>query len=145
MRRTIVGKYKLKNPKKYKGNPNDIVYRSSYELKMMNFLDVNSHILEWSSESVVISYISPVDNRRRNYYTDFFVKLYDENTKSVKGLILEVKPKKFLTPPKYRKTNSYIKEVKEYLKNKAKWDAARKYCEGRNVEFKIITEDNLNI
>jgi hypothetical protein len=32
----------------------------------------------------------------------------------------------------------------EYAKNQAKWEAAREYCKDRMMEFKVITEKDLN-
>jgi len=50
------GRYKVKNPAKYKGDPTRVIYRSSLELKFMNFLDTHSDIIEWNSEEVVVPY-----------------------------------------------------------------------------------------
>ncbi len=36
-----------------------------------------------------------------------------------------------------------MRESFEYIKNQAKWSAARKYCEDNSMEFKIITEKDL--
>jgi len=142
LRHTIKGKYCLKNPKKYTARKDDIIYRSSLELALMTFLDSAESVLEWSSESVVIPYKSPVDNRKRRYYIDFYAKIKNKNGE-IKKYLIEVKPKKFTKPPKKRNTNAYIKEVKEYLKNQAKWSAASSYCKSRDMEFKIITEEEL--
>ena len=50
-------------PKKYKGNPNNIICRSSWERKFCRYCDLNEQVLEWGSEEFYIPYISPVDNR----------------------------------------------------------------------------------
>ena len=42
-------------------------------------------------------------------------------------------------------TKGYIYEVREYARNQAKWKAAREFCEDRQWEFKVITEDELGI
>lgn len=144
MKHTTTGKYKLKNPKKYKGNKDDIIYRSTYELKMMTYLDESHNVLEWSSENVVVPYKSPIDNQVRKYYIDFYAKIINEKNE-IESYLFEVKPKKFTQPPKERKSNAYIKEVKEFLKNQAKWQAAELYCKENNFKFKIITEENLNL
>ena len=41
------GRYVPTNPKKYKGNPNTIYYRSLWERKFMVYCDINPKILEW--------------------------------------------------------------------------------------------------
>jgi arsenate reductase-like glutaredoxin family protein len=38
-----------------------------------------------------------------------------------------------------------INEAITYEKNCAKWKAAKEWCEDRMIEFKIITEDDLNL
>ena len=45
MRKYQQGIYKLKNPKKYKGNPDNIVYRSSWELKLLKWLDDHPQVI----------------------------------------------------------------------------------------------------
>ena len=40
---------------------------------------------------------------------------------------------------------SYIREVCEYAKNQAKWEAATEYCKDRKLEFKVLTENELGI
>ena len=46
-------------PKKYKGNTNNIICRSSWETKFCNYCDLNENILEWASEEFYIKYVSP--------------------------------------------------------------------------------------
>ena len=50
--------------------------------------------------------------------------------------MVEIKPKKYLSKPKYnqRKTKRYYTESYNYIKNNAKWKAAREYCEDNNIE-----------
>lgn len=140
------GKFTPKNPKKYKGDPTNIVYRSLWELKVMKYLDTNTSILEWSSEELIIPYICPTDNKRHRYFPDFYVKAVDANG-LLKEMLLEVKPKKETREPirKKRITKQYITEVTTWGKNQAKWRAASEYCADRNWEFKLITEDHLGI
>ena len=140
------GKYQLKNPSKYKGNPTLVIYRSLWERSYMKKLDLNENILEWSSEEIALSYKSPLDNRIHKYYPDFYVKerLSDG---TIKKYIVEIKPKKQTLEPKVpkRKTKGYLYEVMEYAKNQSKWNSAREYCKDHGYEFKILTEDDLNI
>jgi len=140
------GKYKLKNPQKYKGDPTNVVWRSLWERKYMKYLDSNEHILEWSSEEIFIWYRSPIDNRPHRYFPDFYVKEQMPNG-SIQKYLVEIKPKKQLRPPKepQRRTKGYLSEVMEYAKNQSKWQYAREWCEDRQYGFKILTEDDLNI
>ncbi len=69
------GTYKPNNPRKYKGNPTNIIYRSLWERKFMHFCDHTSTIVEWGSEEVVIPYKSPIDGRSHRYYPDFYIKV----------------------------------------------------------------------
>tara|TARA_B100001996_G_C18636059_1_gene583736 strand:- start:1123 stop:1563 length:441 start_codon:yes stop_codon:yes gene_type:complete len=140
------GKYKPKHPRKYKGDPTNIIYRSLWERKFMTYCDSSNNILEWCSEEIALPYRSPIDNRVHRYFPDFYIKVR-ESTGMIKKYIIEVKPKKqTLEPiPQKRKTKSYIYEVYEYAKNQAKWEAAREFCKDRKWEFKIITENELGI
>ena len=140
------GKYKPRFPKKYKGNPTNIIYRSSWELKFMRYCDSNQNILEWGSEEFCLPYKSPLDNRVHRYFPDFYIKVR-ESTGIIKQMIIEVKPKRQCMEPKKpkRKTRGYIYEVREYVKNQAKWKAAEEYCIDRGFEFKILTENELGI
>lgn len=140
------GRFIPKNPKKYIGDHKNIIYRSSWECKMMSWLDQNDSVLSWASEELTIPYISPVDNRFHRYFPDFIVKLRTKDNK-VKTMMLEVKPKKQTQPPevKKRKTKQYINEVVTWSINQSKWKAAEEYCLDRGWEFKIITEDHLGL
>ena len=140
------GRYSPSYPRKYKGNPSNIIYRSLWERKFMVYCDLNQNILEWGSEEIVIPYRSPIDNRVHRYFPDFYVKL-KETTGKTKKYIIEVKPKRQTKPPSRpkRQTKGYLREVYEYARNKAKWEAASDYCKDRLYEFKIMTEDELGI
>ena len=140
------GKYIPSNPKKYKGNPSKIVYRSLWERKLMVYCDMNEKVLEWGSEEIIIPYLSPWDNRVHRYFPDFYIKV-QENTGKIKRYLIEVKPLKQTTKPKKpkRQTKSYLREVYEYAKNQAKWKAATEFCEDRLWEFKVMTEKELGI
>ena len=68
------GNYTPINPKKYKGDPNRIVYRSLWERKFMVYCDTYDAILEWGSEEIIIPYLSPVDGKIHRYFPDFYLK-----------------------------------------------------------------------
>jgi len=140
------GIFNPKNPNKYKGNPNNIVYRSSWELKFMRYCDLNEKILEWGSEEFFIPYLDPTTNKVRRYFPDFIVKI-KENSGNIKKYLIEVKPKKQTLEPKKTKgkqQKTYINEVLTYNKNLAKWKAAEEWCKDHLIEFKIITEEEIN-
>jgi len=134
------GKFRPQNYKKYKGDPTNIVYRSGWELKFMKYLDRQPEVLRWSSEEIIIPYRSPIDNRLHRYYPDFWVK-------TTKGeSLIEIKPKKQTKPPKPNPKHKrrYLKEVKTWGINEAKWKAAQEFCENKGWKWQIITEDILN-
>ena len=140
------GKYYPSFPRKYKGDPTNIIYRSLWERKFMVYCDKNAKILEWGSEEIALPYISPHDSRVHRNFPDFYIKV-QENTGKIKRYLIEVKPLKQTTKPKKpkRQTKGYIREAFEYARNQAKWKAAREYCADRMWEFKVITEKELDI
>ena len=139
------GVYRPKIFEKYKGKQYPI-FRSGWELKFFKWCDNNPNVLAWNSESVVIPYTSPLDNRIHRYFVDFYVKKRMENGKTECALI-EIKPKKETIPPKVtnKPTRRYINEVVKWGVNDAKWKAARAYCKDRGWEFEVLTEKELNI
>lgn len=140
------GKYQPSFPEKYRGNPSNIIYRSLWERKFMKYCDLNENILEWGSEEIALPYRSPLDGKIHKYFPDFYIKV-KEKTGRIKKYIIEIKPKKqTIEPtPQKRKTKGYIFEVTEWVKNQEKWKAAKEFCEDRQWEFKIFTEDELGI
>ena len=140
------GRYRPSNPKKYRGDSSNIIYRSLWERKFMVYCDNQTKILEWGSEEIALPYRSPIDNKVHRYFPDFYIKVKESNGK-IKRYIIEIKPKKQTVEPKMkkRKTKGYIYEVYEYAKNQAKWKAAEEFCKDRMWEFKVLTEDELGI
>ena len=86
------GKYKVRAPYKYKGNPTKVIYRSLWELKFMTYCDTNINILEWGSEEVYMWYRSPVDNRAHRYFPDFYIKVREKNG-TIKNILLKLNHK----------------------------------------------------
>lgn len=140
------GKYTPKNPQKYRGDPSNIVYRSTWECRVMNWLDNAESVLEWGSEEFSISYMSPVDGKPHRYFPDFYVKS-KKSDGTVEVQILEIKPHKQTVEPqkKSRVTKQYINEVVTYGVNQAKWKAANEFCLDRGWKFKVLTEYDLGI
>ena len=131
------GKFRPQNPKKYKGDYTKIIYRSGWELKFINYLDRQPDFISWSSEEVIIPYKSPIDNKFHRYYPDFCVK-------TLKGeSLIEIKPKRQRLPPKEnpKHRRRYLKEVKTWGINSAKFAAAEQFCKSKGWEWRIITDD----
>lgn len=143
-RKYIQGIFKPKNPEKYKGDVSKIIYRSSWELKVMIEYDSDPKVLKWSSEEHIINYRDYTGKARR-YFMDFWVRR--EVGEDIIEQLVEVKPFAQTQPPKppKKKTKRAIQEAITYDTNLRKWDAARKFCARQNMEFVILTENQLGI
>lgn len=140
------GFFKPKNPKKYRGDPTNIIYRSGWELKMMTHLDEHKDVISWGSEEIVIPYRSPIDGKFHRYFVDFIVtKINKQGVKET--ALIEVKPFSQTKPPDMANKSSrkFLTEVKNWGINEAKWKAAAEYCKDRNWTFHIFTEHELGI
>ena len=141
------GRFHPQNPGKYKGDIQNIIYRSSWELKFMQWCDRNPNVIEYASEEFCIPYLSPIDNRVHRYFPDFIMKV-KEQSGEIKKYIIEIKPKKQTIPPiqtSKKRNKTFINEVKTYVVNEAKWKAAEEWCKDHLLEFMVITEDQLGI
>ena len=140
------GYFKPKNYKKYKGDPTNIIYRSSWEKMFMGYLDSNPNVIEWSSEEFFIPYRSSVDGKTRRYFPDFYVKKKNKQG-GVDVLVIEIKPKyQTEKPEKVKKvTRQYVNKVKTYAINESKWKAAESFCKDRKWQFQILTENELGL
>lgn len=137
------GVFRPSNPQKYKGSF-PILYRSSWEGKMMRWCDHNPSILTWGSESVVIPYQNPLTGRVSRYFVDFDVTMRDKQGQ-LKKFLIEVKPYAQTLPPSQqtRNTRSLARRQAEYIKNQAKWQAAQSYATKKGYTFTVITEKQL--
>ena len=140
------GFFKPKNPTKYKGDPTRIIYRSSWEYRLMIYLDDHPHVLQWSSEEFSIPYRSPIDGKVHRYFPDFWVKKKLNEAKT-EILVIEVKPRaQTIQPVVQKKINRrYLTEVKTWGINSAKWTAAEEFCKDKNWKFVIFDEYSLGI
>ena len=140
------GYFQPQNPSKYEGQHTNIIYRSSWELKYMLWLDKHPDVLKWSSEEFFIPYLSPIDGKVHRYYPDFKVKRKNKDG-VIETIVVEVKPEKQTKEPvvQKRKTKSYLTEVYTWGVNQAKWKAAKNYCADRQWKFQILTENDLGI
>ena len=66
------GKFRPTNRTKYKGDPDNIIYRSLWERQVMKDLDLNVNVVEWASEEIVIPYRSPIDGKMHRYFPSRF-------------------------------------------------------------------------
>ena len=137
-------KYKPENPIKYIGNPNNIICRSLWERRMCKYLDRNKNVIKWASEELSIPYRSPIDKKLHKYYPDFIAEI-KENGNSVQTYLIEVKPDKQTKPPIKKKkiTKTYHMNMRTFLVNEAKWEAAEKFCSDNDWKFTILTEKQL--
>ena len=140
MAKSYRGLFRPTNPKKYVGNTKQIVYRSLLERRFMRYCDLNEDILYWASEELPVRYYNPLDKKYHRYFPDFVVK-----TVNNEKYMIEIKPSRQVTKPKppKKKTKSYMRESFEYIKNQAKWQAAKSYCDDKGMKFKLITEKDL--
>jgi hypothetical protein len=139
------GRFIPKNPKKYAGDSNNIIWRSTWERKVMDWLDQSESVVYWSSEELAIKYYNPVDNKIHRYFPDFIVKVKRKDG-TVMTHIIEVKPEhQTKQPVRKRKTQKFINEYITYTINQSKWKAATEFCKDRGWEFRILTEKNLGI
>lgn len=140
------GYFRPQHPEKYIGDPQNIVYRSSWELEFMRWCDRNKNILKYGSEEFCIPYYNPVKQKICRYFPDFIIEVL-ESTGKIKKYVIEIKPKKQTIPPtqKNKKSRTYINELQTYAVNEAKWNSCKEWCKDRMLEFRIITENELGI
>lgn len=141
------GYYSLKYPDKYIGDRSKIIARSSWEGKFMNWCDNHPGVLKWSSEPVAIPYVSPLDGRMHKYYVDFFVQM--EKDGKPEGWLIEIKPKAQTKMPNkkllegnrtLKKITQYNWQLKTYIVNAAKFNAAKKFAVDCGMRFGVAGE-----
>jgi hypothetical protein len=132
------GRFILKNPTKYIGNANNVFFRSSWELRAMQFFDMSPSILRWGSEEIKIPYIKPTDGKIHYYYPDFLIVYKDKNGQ-IKQELLEIKP---LKEVKISKKSTLYDKVSIAI-NEAKWKAATAFALQNGMTFRILTEASI--
>lgn len=116
-------------------------YLSSWELKFFKWCDRNPNVLCWTSESISLPYISPVDGKLHRYIVDNVVHIKEGD--NIKRYLIEIKPHKQTRPPTThgnKKRATLIHESMTWEVNKAKWGAADAWCKKHGLIFQIITE-----
>lgn len=134
------GKYRVKNPGKYNGDPTNVVYRSMWERYCFKWCDENPSITKWSSEETIVPYLYEVDKKYHRYFVDLKITFNNKET-----WLVEIKPKKQTVVPEYkgRRTKKYVTESLEYIKNQNKWKAAKNFAADRGWKFVVWTEETL--
>lgn len=141
------GIYKPINQQKYRGL--DLPrFLSSWELKLFRWCDMNDDVVEWNSEGIAIPYFNPVEERNSTYFPDVTLKLKVNGV--VKKYLIEVKPFRQTIDPKTvdhgrKRKKTILYESLTYIKNLAKWTAAKKWADKMGYEFTILTEKELAI
>lgn len=130
--------YKLKHPEKYIGS-HPPIYRSSWEMTFCAFCDNNPAVQEWASEPVKIPYRDPLTGRHTVYIPDFLVSYIDRNSKKHVEMI-EIKPANQALLEKVGK-NPYNQA--QFVKNMAKWNAAKAWCSQRGIKFRVMNESDI--
>lgn len=134
------GTFFPQHPEKYKGSAAPI-FKSSLELRMMQYLDKSPSIASWTYEPKAIRYVdkSTCPPKVRRYFIDFVAVVKQGPIQ--KTVWLEVKPYCESRPPK-SKENAAANLL--WLKNSSKWSAASQLAKSKGFEFHVITEKELN-
>lgn len=131
------GIFTPKNPDKYLGR-GSIKYRSSWELHFMHLCDQNPGIKAWASESIRIPYRNPFTGKNTIYVPDFFIVYQDNNGVEHRELV-EIKPSKEVTMEAARSQRDKL----AVALNHAKWAAAKEWCARANIQFRIVSENEI--
>jgi hypothetical protein len=144
------GTYVPKNPMKFKGSAvghGKAVYRSSWELKVMLYLDQCSSIIAWGSELIWVTYVNPMDGKTHKYFIDLYFEAIDKEG-NIKKFLVEIKPHSQSIPPVKPKrmteasSRTFTSKALTYAQNQAKWKAASEYAKNRGYTFFVLTEKN---
>jgi len=134
------------NPTKYKGDRNQIVFRSSWERAAFNFCDTEKAIIKWASEEVIIPYSDPLTGKPRRYFTDLWIRTRAPDGTTA-DFIVEIKPQSQVDEPVRGKgpkaEKRHQEAVVEWLTNQAKWKSAKAWCEKNGMKFLIWTEHHI--
>ena len=132
------GIFTPKNPDKYAGK-GSIKYRSSWELRFMNFLDTHPSVKQWASEAISIKYENPVAKKVKSYVPDFFI-VYEDSSGNRRGELVEIKPYKETT---LEAAGRSVKNQIQAVVNQAKWAAAAEFCKRNGLQFRVVTEHDM--
>ena len=135
---------------------NGIYYRSGLEKKFIIFLDSNPNIIKWSCENIKVPYLKTeynsekmiLETTQHNYYPDFYYELLKSDG-TITKVVAEVKPLAETQQPKLpinptaKQLKNFEYSIKMFNKNLSKWKYMIDYCQKKEFEFIIITEQFL--
>lgn len=138
---SLTGTYYPLNRKKFLGESLP-VFKSNLERKFMLYADRNPNIIAVSYEGFHINYIDTTSSppKPRKYYIDFILYVRTP-TGTPRKIWVEVKMSKEVKKPTRSKNPM---DMQIWLKNQCKWNAAIKLARQRGVDFKIITDKELD-
>ena len=140
-----------------------VYYRSSWEIRVMTWLDNNPNITKWGAECMAIPYQlthfeknGDINVKNHCYYPDFYYEIKNKDG-SIKKVVAELKPmKEFLMVQKLQEMklsipeNANLKKLRNFeydlkmaQKNSEKWKTMIQFCDKKGWEFIVITEDIL--
>jgi len=105
---------------KNRQNGGKIKYRSSWELKFLQWCDQNPRVQKVISEGIKIPYID-INGKQKNYYPDFIIIWNNEK------YLIEIKP-----------SNQTLNET-----NQRKFQSAKQFAKEKGLKFLVLTEKEL--
>ena len=105
----------------------------------MRLCDEHPNVAKWASESIKIPYRHPLTGKQTIYVPDFFI-LYNGKNKKRTAELIEVKPN---NQAKLESIGKNAQNQAAYIVNKAKWEAAGKWCKRQGIRFRVITESDI--
>jgi len=163
---TLQGYYRIQNPQKYVGDPNLVIFRSSWESSFCKWCDFSPSILRWSSEPVKVPYYDRISKLKeckkngldpnnpknwvvKNYNVDYWIEV-NKGDGITQKMFIEIKPSNKLKKPippdanaPLREQRRFNSEAKDYLLNEAKWAAMTAWAEKNHTKFYVFTEITL--
>lgn len=137
-RNFVQGFYQMKNPDRYAGTKQPF-YRSSWEQVFMTFCDNHPSVINWASEPMKIPYVNPLTGKSTIYVPDFLM-MYEHRSGAKIAELIEIKP---LGQAVMREGKMKPHEQATVLKNRAKWAAAVNFCKNYNLQFRVLTENDI--
>lgn len=135
------GVFHPKNMHKFIGNKSP-TYRSSWEHRVMIWLDESPAVISWASEPIKIPYLNPMNPKQNgqlnSYIPDFLIKYVDKQGRQHTELI-EIKPLKETMMESARSKKDKI----ALAVNINKWQQAEAWCKQRGIVFRVLTEADI--
>jgi len=130
------GIYTLLNPGKYVGKHMPR-YRSGWELAVFRMCDNHPNIIKWGSETHRIPYKNPVTGKATTYVPDLLM-IYTDREGKQHAEMVEIKPAGQTLGEAKGRQNQLMA-----VDNHAKLEAARAWCKGNGLGFRVITENEI--